>query len=82
MRNLLNSLVRQDLGKGEVESSILSGSTRKPHELRASDKLNPSRSATQDGTAQEHVVSCRGKSVDSVHPTFRRQLRAAAYANQ
>lgn len=65
------------LGKGEVESSILSGSTTKPHELRASDELNQSRSATQDGTTQEHVASGRGKSVDSVHPTFRRQLRTA-----
>jgi hypothetical protein len=67
-----NFTTEHSLGKGEVDSSILSGSTIKPHEIRASCARSPSRySATRDATKREHDISTRGKSVESVRGMFR-----------
>jgi hypothetical protein len=58
---------RNSLGKGEVESSILSGSTTNHHEM--STARNPCRphSAVASRTYPEDGNSVRGVSVDSVH---------------
>jgi hypothetical protein len=58
------------LGKGEVDSSILSGSTTKAHETRAFPDAQNSISAVAGRTRRERDISGRGKSVDSVQRPF------------
>jgi hypothetical protein len=65
----------RSLGKGEVESSILSGSTRKSRKTRASEHTQKSISAVSGRTKRETGKSSRGKTVDSVHGAFRKFLR-------
>ena len=55
------------LGKGEVESSILSGSTTKRHEMGLSRDVRIPTSAVSSRTYPEDGNSVRGVSVDSVH---------------
>ena len=57
------------LGKGEVVSSILTGSTTNAHEIRASALPQKSYPAVCDATKREHDISTRGKSVESVPAT-------------
>lgn len=64
------------LGKGEVLSSILSGSTRKAHGSRAFRITQSAYPATRYATKREHDISIRGKSVD-----FDRRLFARPDAN-
>ncbi|HEY4722211.1 MAG TPA: hypothetical protein VII92_10215 [Anaerolineae bacterium] len=58
------------LGKGEVLSSILSGSTTKARRLRLSPPNYSKHSAVSRRTRREHDATRRGKSVDSVHGAF------------
>lgn len=58
------------LGKGEVVSSILTGSTRYAHEIRAFDTPRKFRSADRDATKREHDIGIRVKSVESDPPPF------------
>lgn len=58
------------LGKGEVVSSILPGSTRKPLNSRAFRKVNSGVDTFRYGTMREHDVSISGKSVDFVRRSF------------
>jgi len=46
------------LGKGEVESSILSGSTISPNEIKASRQAVSAIRAIARRTAQERAVAC------------------------
>ncbi len=69
-----SSVVEHSLGKGEVVSSILTGSTRNPYGNTGFYALfSDPHSATQNGTMHEHDPSSRAKSVQSVHLTFRAQ---------
>src|SRR5438128_1787318 len=52
-----SSVVEHPLGKGEVVSSILTGSTRNARQIRASDTPPKFRPATRDATKHEHDVS-------------------------
>ncbi len=71
-RNYVNDFSDEHpLGKGEVVSSILPGSTRKARELGAFLVGFNCTSATQYATKREHDGSTRGKSVDFVRETFR-----------
>lgn len=61
---------RLSLGKGEVLSSILSGSTTKPIFSSTSCTLDQAYPAVSGRTEREEAVSIRGKSVDSVPVAF------------
>jgi len=63
------------LGKGEVDSSILSGSTRKPRISPYFFNCDDSDPAVSSRTPREHDAPIRGKSVDSVHGPIREQHR-------
>lgn len=74
------------LGKGEVLSSILSGSTTNAHETLISSLAQERLSAIRSRTSREHDATIRGKSVDSVHAAFlrwyeRRQSTLSIEAN-
>jgi hypothetical protein len=58
------------LGKGEVDSSILSGSTTKAHKTRAFEADENSVSATSGRTEREDGSSNDGESVDSDRALF------------
>ena len=57
---------RYSLGKGEVDSSILSGSTRKDRGIGIFEPRLGWDPAVSGRTAPEHDNSTRGKSVESV----------------
>ena len=63
-RRCRSSVVEHSLGKGEVVSSILTGSTRKAHEIRAFSIPHFQFATFRYATKREHDVSTRGKSVD------------------
>jgi hypothetical protein len=63
------------LGKGEVDSSILSGSTIYAHEHGPFAVHVISHSAVSGSPKQEHDATSRGKSVDSVQDKFAIALR-------
>jgi hypothetical protein len=69
-RRCRSSVVEHPLGKGEVVSSILTGSTTNAHGMKAFRSLIFRQSATHDETEREHDASSRGKSVDFVHDRF------------
>ena len=63
------------LGKGEVESSNLSGSTRKPFERKGNTVATaPSSPANIVKTKKELPVKCAGKSGNYFHRTFTSRL--------
>lgn len=64
------------LGKGEVVSSILPGSTIYACETRLSERLENLTCATPDATEREHDASTRGKPVEFVRGQFAAQLEA------
>jgi hypothetical protein len=64
---------RYSLGKGEVVSSILTGSTRKAHEIRAFLNAPQFHSATQHGTKRETRRSVGGILVECDHHPFTRE---------
>lgn len=61
---------RYSLGKGEVDSSILSGSTRNTREIGTSGVVGIPTSAVAGRTYTETSKSERGESVDSVRGPF------------
>lgn len=63
---------KNSLGKGEVDSSILSGSTRKPRLFGTFCDASVAVSAVDAGTEHESRKSYCGKSVDSVRQAFAR----------
>ncbi len=66
-----NVKAEHSLGKGEVLSSILSGSTRNPILLGFNGPTFCNCSAVQYRTLREHDATRRGKSVDFVHGSIR-----------
>jgi hypothetical protein len=67
------------LGKGEVHSSILCGSTRKPHKYRVFSAPQKSIPAVTGRTLPEHDATSRGKSVDFVRQPFTPKQLARAF---
>lgn len=64
-------LVEHPLGKGEVVSSILTGSTTYRFISGTSDLNGFAFLAETSRTQRKHDATIRGKSVDSVHAAFR-----------
>lgn len=64
------SRINHPLGKGEVVSSILTGSTTNARQISVSGNHRAARCTQRHATKREHDVTIRGKSVDFVPWAF------------
>jgi hypothetical protein len=71
MKNLLVSNSCRKLGKGEVHSSILCGSTKEAHKSRAFPATLKIKSAVSGRTERKPYPTTRGVSVDFVRLPIR-----------